>query len=131
MPRSREIPVVEWPTFLDGFSREHRAWRATIDRVHPGLPDLTEAVDSPLAAVVPRVTADRITRIEIRLQEGPHAREPIQVDAPIRLHVDETVEGIARGLEILDHEGGCTRIRFRAAPLPETLDGIAPGELSS
>jgi hypothetical protein len=57
--------------------------------------------------------------------------EPIQIDAPASLRVDETADGVARGLEIVDDDGECTRIRFRAAALPETLDGIAPGEVSS
>ena len=126
---AREIPLVDWSTFLDQFSRSHRAWRVTIDRVGAGLPGSTEAVESPLAFVVPRMTAHRITQIEIRLQEDSHAHEPIEVDAPTRLRVDETADGVARGLEIIDTNGRCTRIRFRAAPLPETLDGVAPGEL--
>lgn len=128
---AREIPLIEWSTFLDQFSRDHRAWRATVDRVRPGSPDYMEAVERPLASVVPSLIADRITRIEIRLQEDSQAREPIEVDAPTMLRVDETAEGIARGLEIIDSNGECTRIRFRAAPLPEALDGIAPGELPS
>ena len=51
------------------------------------------------------------------------AREPTSV------RIDETPDGVARSLEIVDEDGECTRIRFRAAPVPETLDGITPGEL--
>jgi hypothetical protein len=32
---------------------------------------------------------------------------------------------------VVDQNGDCTRVQFRAAPRPEMLDGIAPGELSS
>jgi hypothetical protein len=45
------------------------------------------------------------------------------------LSVDETAEGTVRGVEIQDEHGECIRIQFGAAPVPEALDGIAPGEL--
>jgi hypothetical protein len=46
----------------------------------------------------------------------------------LRVGVDETADGAARGLEIAGSDGRGTRIRFRAAPALERLDGIAPGE---
>ena len=124
----REIPEAQWQEFLAQFSRGHRAWLATVDRVHAGAPGHNEAVERPLASVTAAVSARRVVGIEIRFQEDAHAREPIRIDAPARVRVDETAEGVAQGLEIHDKDGECIRIRFRAAPLPETLDGIAPGE---
>jgi hypothetical protein len=126
---TREIPRTLWSEFLDRFSREHRAWLATVDRIPPRSRASSKAVERPLDSVVPQTAARRIVRIEIRFQEDSHTSEPIQIDAPNRVRVDETADGVARGLEIVDEDGECTRIRFRAAPLPEMLDGIAPGEL--
>lgn len=126
---AREIPIAQWSDFLDQFSRRHRAWLATVDRLRPGEPRQTEAIERPLASVLPQRAARGIARIEIRFQENSYPREPIRVDAPTHVRVDETADGVARGLEILDDEGECTRIRFRSAPVPETLDGLAPGEL--
>jgi Family of unknown function (DUF5335) len=128
---AREIPIAQWREFLDQFSREHRAWLAKVERVRPGEPGHTYVVERPLASVTLQIAARRIERIEIRFQEDAHAREQIQIHAPTNVRVDETVEGVARGLEIIGENGECTRIRFRAAPLPEMLDGIAPGELPS
>jgi len=125
----REIPVAQWSEFLDQFSRGHRAWLATVDRVHPDSSSHVEAVEQPLGAIVPQIAVSHVARIEIRFQEDPHAREPIRIDKPTSVRVDETADGAARGLEIIDEDGECTRVRFRAAPLPEMLDGIAPGEL--
>jgi hypothetical protein len=127
--QAREIPVAEWPAFLDQFSREHRAWLATVDRARPGSPGYTAAVERPLTSVEPHMAADRIARIEIHFGPGSQARDVIEIDAPASVRVDETADGVTRGLEIEDEEGECTRIRFRAAPLPEMLDGVAPGEL--
>jgi len=125
----REIPEPEWQEFLEQFSRGHRAWLATVDRVQVSAPGQIAAIERPLSSVIPEISARRVVGIEIRFQEDSNAREPLRIDAPTRLRVDETAEGAARGLEIQDESGECTRIRFRAAPLPEALDGIAPGEL--
>jgi hypothetical protein len=46
------------------------------------------------------------------------------------VHVHETTEGIAVGLEIVDDKSRATHLRFGAVARPEMLDGVAPGELS-
>jgi hypothetical protein len=125
----REIPEAEWQEFLAQFSRGHRAWLATVERGYVAAAGRVAAVERPLSSVMPEISARRVVGIEIRFQDDSHAREPIRIDGPVRLQVDETAEGAERGLEIQDESGECTRIRFRAAPLPETLDGIAPGDL--
>ena len=124
----REIPETEWQDFLEDFSRGHRAWLATVDRLHSGGGDSVEAVDRPLGSVTPEVSAHRVIGIEIRFQEDGRASEPIVIENPTSVRVDENEIGATRGLEIRDEEGECTRIRFRAAPPSEMLDGIAPGE---
>lgn len=125
----REIPESRWPEFLEQFSRSHRAWLATVDHVGPGAPHV-DADEHALHSITPEESAGRILNIEIRFQEDSRAREAVRIQAPKHLRVDETSEGTAQGLEIVDAQGGSTRIRFRAAPLPEMLDGVAPGELS-
>jgi hypothetical protein len=125
----REIPEAEWQAFLTQFSGGHRAWLATVDRAPVAARGHVAAIERPLGSVLPELSDRRVIGIEIRFQQDPQGRDSIRIDAPIRLRVDETAEGAARGLEIEDESGECTRIRFRAAPLPEALDGIAPGEL--
>ena len=125
---AREIPIAQWPEFLDQFSREHRAWLATVDRVPAGKTCHTEVVEQPLDSVTALIAGRRIERIDIRFQEDSQSRRQIQIHAPTSVRVDETDEGTARGLDVIDEDGECTRIRFRAAPLTEMLDGIAPGE---
>jgi hypothetical protein len=127
---ARDIPQDQWTTFFDQFSREHRAWLATVDRLRAGEPEQTEAVERPLASVVPRIAAHRIAGIEIRFQADSPSRESIEIDAPAMVRVHET-DGVAQGLDIVDRDGECTRLRFRTAPQAEMLDGIAPGEVPS
>lgn len=126
----RDIPAAEWPDFLEEFTRGHRAWLTTVDRVHPGSLAQVDAVERPLRSVTPEMSARGVVGIEIRFQEDSHPRDAIRIDAPTRVRVNETEEGTARGLEIQDADGECTRLRFRAPPSTALLDGIAPGELS-
>jgi hypothetical protein len=125
----REIPAAKWPEFLQDFTRGHRAWLATVDRTPPGAPVRVEAIERPLRSVTPEMSARDVVAIEIRFQQDSHIPDAIRVDAPTRIRVNETMEGTAQGLEIQDEHGDCTRVRFRAAPAAEMLDGIAPGEL--
>jgi hypothetical protein len=122
---AREIPRWQWPAFLDQFSRTHRAWLATLDEE-----DETTATAHPLRSVTPFVHNNRVMHIDIRFQDDPHGREPARIRSPASVHVHETTEGTALGLEILDDEGRATHLRFGAAARPETLDGVAPGEFS-
>jgi hypothetical protein len=124
----REIPSGEWQTFLEQFSRDHRAWLATVERVRGGRRPHVAAAGRPLASVTPEVDTDRIVGIAIEFQQDARDGGAVRVRTPKRLRVDETAQGTARVLEIEDDRGDLTLIRFRAAPLPEALDGLAPGE---
>jgi hypothetical protein len=127
----REIPPDEWPRFLQDFSREHRAWLVTVDRCLPDIYDRAQAVQRPLDSVTADVSAGRVVRIEIRLQSDADSVGAVAVKEPTKLRVDETDEGMARGLEIDDARGECTRLRFRATMRPDALDGLAAGELEN
>ena len=124
----REIPEIEWPRFLEEFSRQHRAWLATVDSCRPG-PTRFRMEQRPLDSVTPDVAARRVVGIRIRFQQDPHAETAVRIDGPARLRVEETDDGRARALEIDDERGECTRLRFRTTVPPEALDGVAPGEL--
>ena len=60
--------------------------------------------------------------------EAVRAHDPARIiPAPVAIRAHETPAGTTRAVKIVDAEGSCTRIRFRAAPPSEVLDGIAPG----
>jgi hypothetical protein len=128
---TKEIPSSQGTAFLDEFSQTHRAWRATVDLVEPGKGMHVGAVERPLRSVSPNIQANRIVSVDIRFQENGEPRSSVQVQTPVAIRIEETSEGTTRGVEIIDTEGRCTRIRFRTAPRSEMLDGIAPGELSN
>ena len=126
---TRDIPRAHWPAFIDQFSRTHRAWLATIDTSRQ-TPERVDPAPHPLRSITTFVHNGRVAHIDIRLQDDEHSRDPLRVHAPVSVRVGETTEGIAQTLEIVDDGGGSTRLRFLAAPRPELLDGVAPGELS-
>ena len=133
---SRDIPRAQWPAFLDQFSRTHRAWLTTIDTgasadSGASAADQQNAVAHPLRSVTPFVYNDLVVHIDIRFQDDDRSQDPLRITAPGAVRVNETTQGVAQTLEIIDNHGVATRLRFRAAPTADTLDGIATGELST
>jgi hypothetical protein len=106
--RPRDIPRREWPEFLAEFGRRHRSWLSSIDGP-------MRVVDEPLESLAAEDGA-----VLVRLR----SREPLRIDAQA-LRVELTERGEELGLD-LESERGVTRLRFRAAALPEELDGIGP-----
>ena len=117
----KEVPAAEWCPFLEGFSREHRAWLATIHVVDSGgavtrstqvrLKSATQVVDAALFEF---------------LDEG----QSLCARRPYAIRTQQTDIGAVQALEIETLEGRFIRLAFRATALPEQLDGLAPGELN-
>ncbi len=125
----RDIPATQWEDFLEDFTRSHRAWLATVERLRGGTPSRVVIHDRPLASVTTERQDQQVAAIAVQFQPDSPDTETVRVEKPARLRVDETGAGTARALEIDDGRGECTRIRFRAAPPPEALDGVTPGEV--
>ena len=133
---SRNIPRAQWPAFLDQFSRTHRAWLTTIESgatadSGASAADRQTAIAHPLRSVTPFVYNDLVVHIDIRFQDDDRSQEPLRITAPGTVRLDETTQGIAQTLEIIDNRGVATRLRFRAAPAVDMLDRVAPGEFST
>ena len=125
----REIPSGEWQGFLDDFSRRHRAWLASVDRLVPDAGTHVEVFERPLNSIVADRAARGIGSIRIEFQRDSHAEGGVRIESPARMRVDETESGAARALEIEDASGERFRVRLRVASPPGILDGVAPGEL--
>jgi hypothetical protein len=115
----REIAPADWASFLEQFSREHRAWLATLERVSEGGLRQAEFVDRTLDSVSATASGPHAVSIIVRFGTGKEPVETVNVDAPAALRVEETREGAARGLEIEDDTGECTRLTFRGAAPPD------------
>ena len=122
---TRDVPRDQWPDFLEGFSRRHRAWLATVhqwaDVIRGG------SAEAPLGAVTATQQGRDVSAIEIEFTGDGHI--PLRVEHPRILRVSQAGDGAETGLEIVDDDGVSTRVGFRASARPEMLDGMAPGEV--
>ena len=116
----QEVPAAEWRPFLERFSREHRAWLATVHVVDARGRTVTRSAQIPLESAA--ASADGL-RLELR---DAHA---LCVHNPRTLRIQRTGIGLVRALEIDGPDGRLIRLAFRATAAPEQLDGLAPGEL--
>ena len=118
-----DVPRTEWPKFLERFNRQHRAWLATIHGMEHGLP-VTRVPSIPIQSVT---LISELAEDTLRLTLGNGIS--LCAPRPRALRVQESdEEGIERALEIETVDGALIRVAFRAAPRPDQLDGLAPGE---
>jgi hypothetical protein len=119
----RVLPPSEWCSFLELFSREHRAWRATIHGIEEGVPVTVVPSVAIRSVALEKHGADPFVRVTFI--DGLSLCAP----RPCVVRVQESHGGVACGLEVETVDGALIRLAFRATALPEQLDGIAPGEL--
>ena len=120
----RDVPRAEWTSFLERFTREHRAWRATIHGIEHDLP-VTVVPSGALRSVsLETHAADPVVRLTF--SNGVSLCAP----RPCGIRVHETERHAACALEVETVDGAFIRLAFRAVALPEQLDGIAPNELA-
>ena len=118
----RDVPRSEWRSFLEGFSREHRGWIATINGVVGGAP-VTDVESAKFeCATLESSASGSLVRITFINGISLCAPEP----CGMRVQMDD---GAERALEVETDDGGFIRLAFRATALPEQLDGLAPGEM--
>ncbi len=118
-----DVEPVDWISFLDGFSRQHEGWLATIE-VATAVGNLTEVVNRRLRGVSVD-HADGHQRAYVEMGDAPDEALTHTVESPTRIRFRRTQAGAHEGLEIESADGSRTIVRFRSAMLPETLDGIA------
>lgn len=116
------VPPPQWRSFLERFSREHRAWLATVHGVEHGRP-VTRVPSVAIRSVsLEEDTAERVVRVTFG--NGLSLCAP----RPSAVRVQKTNDGTDSALEIDTVTGGCVRVAFRTMARPEELDGVAPGE---
>jgi len=118
-----DVEPREWISFLDGFSRQHEGWLASVEVAIPG-GKLTKVVNRRLRGVsIDR--ADGTQRVYVEVGDTSDECLTHVVDGPTRIRFKRTRAGAHEGLEIESADGTTTIVRFRSAMLPEMLDGIA------
>lgn len=117
-----DVPESEWRSFLERFSREHRAWRATVYGLEQGAPVRLVQSVAIRSVTLEGIPPDWLLRVTFA--DGVS----LCVPHPCALRVQRRRDGAERALEVETVDGAFVRVAFRATALPEQLDGIAPGE---
>ncbi len=113
-----KIPHRQWKKFLLAFRRQHSAWLARFRA-----PGGAASKLRPLQEVFLECL-DGHDRIVFCFEGEEHV-----VPHPRQLRALRAADGAHQGLEIVSEDGDVSRLQFREAARPETLDGLAPGEL--
>ncbi len=119
--RSRSVPRAEWATFLEGFSRRHRDWLATVE-VLGRQGAQVEARELPLQGLTCEPDGRSITILFGRRSED-HLEHP--VEDPQQVWVEVAEDGAEAALEIESGNGTKTILEFRSVAPPEAVDGLA------
>jgi hypothetical protein len=125
---THDVSRPSWNEFLTAFSRQHRAWLATVKRSFRGKEGTVDAIEQPLAEIDAELAGGAVSAIHIRLGSHDEPHTDFRIPHPVAVRVERTEAGADRALEIVDEDGGCTRMAFRVAAVPEMVDGVAPGE---
>ncbi len=133
-----EIPRESWKPFCDDFTRQHQFWIINIsegDKIPDDQKTAGSSGDSPRALyqmiALHSISADGSDgdyKISIVAGTPPNQVTHV-IYNPARLFFNQNNEGAHEGVAIEHESGEITLMRFRAAALPETLDGITEAEL--
>jgi hypothetical protein len=119
----RDVPVCDWQSFLDRFSRAHHAWLMTVHGIVHGMPVTCVPSVAIKSVALERGTADHLVRLTF--DNGIS----LCVPRPCAVRVQEADDGAEWALEVDAADDVFVRMAFRATALPEQLDGLAPGEV--
>lgn len=122
--RTVEIPHEAWAQTLNEFTAIHEGWLVSLDILGSTIGAQREINDLPLLGV----SADRadhdgtITISAAARSAAEHITHTIH--AATRLHIERRDDGADVALQIESADGTKAILRFRAAALPETVDGV-------
>ena len=121
--RTVEIPRAEWVQRLNEFSAVHEGWLVSLDLLGPDLGAQHAIENLPLLGICAgRSDQDRTIDVSVGQSGGEHLTH--MIEAATRISIERTDDGADAALQVESADGTKTILRFRAAALPETVDGI-------
>lgn len=128
------IPYEQWRKLCERFSRSHRGWLICLWVVDTGnlesglAEDSNKAIrDLELGEITLERHGERIDMVIIARDDEVHADHIIRGVESVC--VEHDADGVESGLRIDSEDQRSTLVRFRVPANPESLDGVAPGEL--
>ena len=116
-----EVPGVRWTQELNAFNAIHDGWLVSLDVLDPQLGAQPQFHDLPLVGIT--YEAEHAPAMTITAGRGFDFVTHV-VPSPARLWIERSEEGADAALEIESGDGSRYLLRFRAAVLPETVDGL-------
>jgi hypothetical protein len=118
-----EIPREGWIRRLDEFTNAHEGWLVSLEVLGPDIGAQPEIDNLPLLGV----SADRVDHEgTIVISVGRSATDHLAhlIHGVTHIYVERTDEGADAALQIESADGTAAILRFRAAALPEIVDGV-------
>jgi hypothetical protein len=120
---NREIPRGQWTAFFNSFSLQHGGWIVRVEVQHGADSQLLVRA-LPLVGIAVDLKGSEAGSLLITLGKTPEGHWRHRIVAPARVRLKETQAGAVEAVEIAATGGETTLVQFRAAVLPETVDGI-------
>ena len=117
------IPLEEWATFFNLFSRQHEGWLVNVEIIGGVVGAAPEAHEMLLAGISADVR-DRNRAIAILLNNRGGGRITHVISEPRSVRLKRTAEGADEALAVESAEGVITLVRFRTAMLSERLNHV-------
>ena len=118
---TKEIPLSEWVTYFDQFSRQHEGWRATVEVLGSEIGAETEAREKPLMGITADLK-DQERAISIILGSKGSEHLTHTVFNPKSVRIKQSEMGADEALAIESNEGTTTILTFRSPMRTEMLD---------
>ena len=119
-----EIPREAWVHKLNEFTRIHEGWLVSLDVLAGDLGAQPQINNLPLLGVsADPIDHDGTIAVSVARSASDHFTRIIE--AVTGIQIERTDDGADAALQIETADGTRTILRFRAAVLPETVDGVA------
>ena len=122
--QTKQIARNEWPSFFDGFSRQHQGWLVTLEVFSPDIGDQIEERELALEGITAELTNDEKDRIEIMIGVQPDDHVTHTIANPIEVSLEQTDEGADEVLAIKGTDEATTLLRICSAVRAEMVDGV-------
>jgi hypothetical protein len=121
--RTIEIPREAWARRLNEFTANHDRWLVSLEVTGPEIGAQPQVDNLPLLGVsADRVDHDGSIAISVARSEAEHLTHIIR--DVTRVAIAQTDEAADVAMQIEAADGTTAILRFRAAALPDTVDGL-------